>query len=654
MSQPRNSSDSQALLQSMLQKLKLQPGREGQVYLHSPLPNTAAPTWGQDGDRGTSDPQGVKSSPVNGFESSTKGFSSQDFGISAAKMQQPDRASEGHGYRFSFPTQKDNTDSKTGENRVTGQTTKIPKGREQLLPAVSLKDVGISSSGRTDEERGSLGSSAMTSHTPDDKDAETSTGQSQEPGQGFTPRVYSWSLKPADGNIDTGSQAGEVLHMGNGGFGAKDLQVSPTGKTNSLSRRQQRTTGNKTRRWTQKIKEKWRDRQGSFGKKGKEEGAGNNQQGSGVLSENQLITPEILINTSNKEEGRMTPSLNSSDSSETPAAHTDESDGYMRSTGDFEFGLGSFSLLEEIVTGQEWAKFLNPNLPSPLTSQRPSEKLQTTQLHHDSVDSNPHGANKLNLMGAEARPCSVVSMGQTSPDVFLPVSMDVSGGKQQLDVHREADHSEPMEHGHNQSDMQSEESGQQQRPSLFLRPIDLLDNSALKSRVQLNRKRQHQSAVRTDPRLQTSPGKATATEGSMTPNREITNKTGEESQHDVQPLYSLKSAQPLSPSSAPPKGVLKHSISRESESSMEVESKRRRVEENRRVRFSEEVQAIPPLEMDLDDSDEEDSEAEEDSVISEEFEAERVVMEEVVHARRPALPAWILALKKMNSGKKHK
>ncbi|KAM7000624.1 uncharacterized protein LKV04_005442 isoform 1-T2 [Tautogolabrus adspersus] len=214
-----------------------------------------------------------------------------------------------------------------------------------------------------------------------------------------------------------------------------------------------------------------------------------------------------------------------------------------------------------------------------------------------------------------------------------------------------------MEHGNNQSDLQSEESGQLQKAT-FLRPADLLDNSALKSRVQLHRKRQHQSAERRDQRLQRHTirdGITIGREGSISSSSGLMKETGEESRHAVLPLYILNSPQPLSPSSsaAPPKGVLKHSISQDSEFSMEVQTKRRRVEENRHVRFSEEVQTIPPPDLDLADLDsEEDSEAEEDSVIEQDFEVEQETMEEVAPARRPALPAWILALKRRNTGRK--
>lgn len=273
MSQPRNPADSQALLQSMLQRLKLQPGREGQ----------AASTLGQDGERAASNVQQVNNSPVNGF--GANGIPAKAFGISAADSnfglkggEQPGRGCEVDRGLISSPTQKDNTDGETGENRVLGQPAVIPTGTRQLFPARSLKDADITSFVRTDGERGSFGSSAMTRQTSSSKDAVTSMGQNQDRDQGFTPKVYVWALKPTDANPDTGSREDHVLHVGNGGFEAlaqsKDVQIVPTGQqtTNSSSRRNQRSSENKTRRWTQKIKERWRDRQGSFGRKGKEEG----------------------------------------------------------------------------------------------------------------------------------------------------------------------------------------------------------------------------------------------------------------------------------------------------------------------------------------------------------------------------------------------
>lgn len=69
------------------------------------------------------------------------------------------------------------------------------------------------------------------------------------------------------------------------------------------------------------------------------------------------------------------------------------------------------------------------------------------------------------------------------------------------------------------------------------------------------------------------------------------------------------------------------------------------------MRFSEEVVSIMPPDLELSSTEsEEDSGAEEYSTT----EGEQEVKEEVPPARRPALPAWILALKSRNTGRKHR
>nr|XP_020450094.1 uncharacterized protein LOC109956937 [Monopterus albus] len=618
MSQPHNSTDTQSLLQSMLQRLKLQPGREGQALLHTP----AASTWGQDGGIGASNLQQINNGPENSIAFGTNGIPSKDFGISAAGKdgEIPQR---GHGcevdeHLISFPSQKHKSDDDTSPNGVLGQVTSpgiAPTGTGWLFPAKSLKDADSTSFYRTDMERVSFGNSAMTNPVP--RVTLTSMGQNQEQNEAFKSKVYMWSLKCTDVNLDTGSQENKMLHMGNGDLAQNTgIQfVASSQKTTNSNSRRQRSSENKTRRWTQKIRERWRDRSGS--KKGKE-GAimyQKSQQVPETSPQNQLLTAE---NTFSKEAQETLSALDNSDPSKIPPAHTDNStlEGRFRSYSDSEFGLGSFSLLEEIVTGQEWAEFLHPNQ-------------------------------------SEASPVSNFGMAPVSANAFQPASMDVSEGKQQYV--READQLEPMEDGCNQSDVQSGESVLSPPPSL--KPADILYMSVLKSQA-LSRKRQHRSAGRRNKRLQTeeSDRKEAQREGSLSiTSSHVMDETGESRHDEVIPLYTLNpSPMPLSPSffnpCAPvPRSVL---ISQDSEYSVETETKRRRVEDNRRVRFSEEVAIIEPLELELGISDsEEDIGSEEDSVI--EQECEQAAVEDVALTRRHALPAWILALKRKNTGKKH-
>lgn len=119
--------------------------------------------------------------------------------------------------------------------------------------------------------------------------------------------------------------------------------------------------------------------------------------------------------------------------------------------------------------GQDWAKFLNPKQSAASADQRPSEELKTQTDPHDStrpslILNRGGGVNNQRVFrGTEPSPGSEFSVAQISPGDFLPVSMDASEGKQQQYVRREAELSEPMEHGHTvDSGM-----GRQLRPALF-------------------------------------------------------------------------------------------------------------------------------------------------------------------------------------------
>lgn len=271
MSQPPNSTDTQAVLQSMLQRLKIQTGRDGQVHLHTSSPVTPASPWGQGGERGVFNPHKLNG-PVNTFEFGAISIPSKEFRISAAdgnfslkgeETKQPGLNCEVDRGPVSSPTQKGNGGDVTGANRVPGIT---PTGTGQLFPAKSLKDAYVTSSERTGVK--SFGSVKESSN----KDFDRSLGQVED--QGFTPRVYTWSLNAANAKADAGSQEHNVFHVENGGFGAlaqsNDTQMFSTAQNKTMNRKQQ-SFENKTRRWTQRIKERWRGRPGSLSKKAEEE-----------------------------------------------------------------------------------------------------------------------------------------------------------------------------------------------------------------------------------------------------------------------------------------------------------------------------------------------------------------------------------------------
>lgn len=69
------------------------------------------------------------------------------------------------------------------------------------------------------------------------------------------------------------------------------------------------------------------------------------------------------------------------------------------------------------------------------------------------------GNNQWDLRGSKLSPVSDFRMAQISPDAFLPASMGSMEGK------HDAVQDVPMEHGHTQINMQSEERRQARTPS---------------------------------------------------------------------------------------------------------------------------------------------------------------------------------------------
>ncbi|KAM9850156.1 uncharacterized protein ACBR49_007377 isoform 2-T2 [Aulostomus maculatus] len=640
MSQSDNPRDSQALLQSMLQRLKLQPGRERQACLHTDGPT--ATMWGKDGASGASELHKLNSISTNGVPSAVDG----SFGHKEGEKLQPVHSGDQDSGHISFPSQKDNSDTDRGEKTVSGISL---MGTGQLFPVELQNNADSPSSERTDREiQEATGSLRNIVGYKD-----TAIGQDQDQNQGFRPRIYEWSLKTTD--PDTEGQEKKVLHVGNGGSLAqtKDMQMVPMSQNtaSNMFRRKQRSSENKTRRWTQKIKERWMDRRGSLSKKVKEEDR-LEQTNEQISPQNQLLAPDNLINSSSKAGEKTAPSLNSTDPTETPASHSEDATGdtHIRSVGDFEFGLGSFSLLEEIVTGQEWAKFLNPTAASERALSRPPVTPNPRDGRDSSLIVSRAGSlnHQWSFRGSESSPASNIGRER--------VSMDVTEGKQAEDVH--GDRSEPMEDGQSNMQCEEREPGRHPRTYYDVERADILENSTLRSGAYLNRKRHYQGRVEELRTNQTRYVNAAETGGSSTGIHAM-DETGDLHQYNVSPSVAIDSS-PLSPSlSSPcvpaPRGVLKHSISHDSEASIEMLTKRRRVEANRRVHFSEEVVTIPPVELDPNATDSEEVSLEEnDSLLEQESEVDPEAMEESAPARRPALPAWIRALKRKNTGRKYR
>lgn len=102
--------------------------------------------------------------------------------------------------------------------------------------------------------------------------------------------------------------------------------------------------------------------------------------------------------------------------------------------------------------GQEWAKFLNPNQSASSADQRPSQEFKIPQ----SPDGIESASNQRVFSGTEAGPVAEFSMEQGPPNDSLPVSMDVSEGKQPRVADQEG-----------QTQVQFAARGKHQRPTSF-------------------------------------------------------------------------------------------------------------------------------------------------------------------------------------------
>lgn len=249
MSQSPSSSDTQALLQSMLQRLKIQQGKDGETSQQLHGLNSAVTTCAEEAVTEAFSARKLNTGPVDGYE----------FDCSRRTVLNLEVDKD----HVSFPAHKENSDGGTGQDRAAGWDTqpRIPPAETgQLPPATSSKDADVTSS-RSNMETVNVGS--VTRSIPE-----------QTQSQGFQPEVFAWSSKPT---YVAGSPRYRVLPVENGEFGtflpSKDAHITATDETferGGFSRKQQ-SMEKKTRRWAQKIRERWKDRPGSFGKKQKEE-----------------------------------------------------------------------------------------------------------------------------------------------------------------------------------------------------------------------------------------------------------------------------------------------------------------------------------------------------------------------------------------------
>lgn len=131
---------------------------------------------------------------------------------------------------------------------------------------------------------------------------------------------------------------------------------------------------------------------------------------------------------------------------------------FGRSRNDFDIGLGSFSLLEEIQTGQYWAHFLSPTLSDISTTQRPVEE-HAGQTHIPVLAGFQEDNQSSGSVDQQGNPG--VAVKATSPaDLLVLETMDTlePDGSLLAKVMHHNRRTEPMEQ-HSQLDVASEERG---------------------------------------------------------------------------------------------------------------------------------------------------------------------------------------------------
>lgn len=273
MSQSPHSPDTQALLQSMLQRLRIQQGKDSETQRQFRVPNSAASACAEEAATEASSVQKRNTGPVDGYECGANRIHSKELrisetdrctGLKGEVVQKTVLNWEVDKDQILFPAQNGNNVGGTGKNTVAGQNTqpRIPHAETgQPFPATLSKDGDITS------YRSNVGTVNFGSMT-------VSIPEQTQSSQGFQPKVFAWSSKPT---YVIGSPRYRVLPVENGEFGtstpSKDTHGTATDQhteRGGLGRKQQ-SMEKKPRRWTQKIKERWKDRPGSFSKKQKEE-----------------------------------------------------------------------------------------------------------------------------------------------------------------------------------------------------------------------------------------------------------------------------------------------------------------------------------------------------------------------------------------------
>ncbi|XP_048032221.1 uncharacterized protein zgc:113229 [Megalobrama amblycephala] len=404
------------------------------------------------------------------------------------------------------------------------------------------------------------------------------------------------------------------------------------------------------KRWAQNVKERWRERHRST--MTRQRGDGERPKQNEVQSNLSSLSVPIDVNNTPTAPAEITDihhePINTALEEDGPASLSYMSDSL------FSFGTTS-NLMEEIFSGTEWAQFLSVNGTTQDQSNEPQsninqpleEERTSKWTHNDTTDSHlvpsfsesfasdkpVYNQTETSQMSASSSHVSDLTTNQlqTSDPFTNQLRNQTSYLELNKSHHIEQSNKQSQFSQHDPNKLKAtEESDSQQMssqvpdtnqggtedfiPLLDLSYIKPKDRSSITSHGSLSRKREHWTNRR-DP-------------------VEHTSQDMEEEDHSSSFMATQTSvaAQSISPSSS--LNSLMDTIS-ESSVSLETAVKKRRMEDTRRVRFSEEVIILPPSSLpEYDDEDEDEDENDEnDNDCPEE------------PSPRPSLPKWIVSLK---------
>ncbi|XP_052430338.1 uncharacterized protein zgc:113229 [Carassius gibelio] len=415
-------------------------------------------------------------------------------------------------------------------------------------------------------------------------------------------------------------------------------------KTTKTSRRK----WGDAKRWAQNVKERWRERHRTTQTRQRHDGE--RQAQNEVQSYRSSLLVPINVN-----EAPTSPTETTDIHHEEISTALDE-DGpgslsYM-SESLFSFGTTS-NLMEEIFSGTEWAQFLSVNSSKmhqskelPNTNNRSSEEELQSKWTHEGTPDYQLDSTQLSLSESFAQDMASDKQTETSQMsvTYLPTNPSqtdpFTNQSQNTNLNPNESHNGEQSYGQSHfSQLDPNESkatySQVSDPSHnlpqggtedFIPLIDLsyaksIKRSSVTSRGSLSRKREHWTKSRDSFEHTTQEMEEEENGGSFTAAQLSSN--------------SLRSPSPASSLDS------MNSISQDSETSetLETANKKRRMEDTRRVRFSEEVIILPPTYWPESDDDDEDDDEEDE----EEENDDNDLQEEP--SPRHSFPKWIVSLK---------